>query len=69
MARMWDMDDMATVTMLAEIFFTKRSTIVNWSRRFADFPAPLVTLGNAPIYSIVQVEAWEAGRVWQHGRH
>lgn len=68
MAR-WHLEDLAATGDLAADFATSNATIVNWSRRYADFPAPLVSLSTGPVYSRRQVRQWHDGRKWQAGKH
>lgn len=62
MARMWDLDDLASVGDLGLIFHVGRSTVANWVVRYPDFPAEIVKVGATNIYSISQVRAWRKGR-------
>lgn len=60
--RTWDLDDLAGVSELAEEHGVVRAAVVNWRRRHADFPEPLIVLSTGPVFSRRQVCAWQATR-------
>ncbi|PZG06284.1 hypothetical protein C1I95_32140 [Micromonospora craterilacus] len=64
----WRLDDLAATGDLAKEHGVHNSTIVSWSTRYADFPAPLRILSTGPVYSKEQVKRWHDGRTWLPGR-
>lgn len=61
----WNLNDLTTGAELARVFKVSRAAINMWAVRYPDFPAPLVRLGNIPLYSRKQVRAWRK----IHARH
>jgi hypothetical protein len=57
----WDLEDLAMAKDITDDYGLTRSTLCNWAARYADFPAPLVTLATGAVYSRCQVAAWLAG--------
>lgn len=57
---MWELDDLAANSDLAEQNNVLRSTIVNWVKRYPDFPKPITVIGGRPVWSSTQVAAWVA---------
>lgn len=62
---MWDLKDLTSGAELARTFKVSRAAIGMWAVRYPDFPAPLVRIGNIPLYSSKQVRAWRT----IHARH
>lgn len=54
----WELADLAAVGDLAAEIGVHKSTITNWTTRYADFPAPLTTLSTGAVYSRQQVRQW-----------
>ena len=57
---MWELDDLAANSDLAEEHGVSRATVSNWVKRYPDFPPPLTTLGGRPVWSRRQVADWVA---------
>lgn len=55
---MWELDDLATASQLADEYGVSRSTMSNWSSRYPDFPAPLIAIGGCQVFSRAQVAEW-----------
>ncbi len=47
---------------IAELADVSTSAVVNWRKRFSDFPAPLAELKSGPVFSQSQVKLWLARR-------
>src|SRR5258708_6351293 len=47
---------------IAEIANVSPSAVVNWRKRFPDFPGPLAELKSGPVFSENQVKLWLAKR-------
>lgn len=60
--RRWDLDDLAGVGDLAREWGVSVSGATTWTRRYSDFPAPLVNLSAGPVYSRRQVRSWREAR-------
>lgn len=62
-----ELADLAATGDLAADLGVTNAAVCNWSKRFPDFPRPLVTLSTGPVYSRAQVRRWHDGRSWQPG--
>ena len=51
-------NDLAGIAELAEMCGESPSTICNWAKRYASFPAPLAVLAAGRIYSRAEVRKW-----------
>lgn len=51
-----------TAAEIARLAGVTRATVSNWRRRHADFPAPTGGTEASPLYDLVSVQAWLAGR-------
>jgi len=60
----WELSDLVGVGDLAKELGESKATIVNWSRRYNDFPQPLARISNGPVYSRQQVTEWRASHEW-----
>lgn len=60
----WEMNDLVGVGDLAKELGESKATIVNWSRRYPDFPKPLARISNGPVYSRQQVTEWRTNHEW-----
>jgi hypothetical protein len=67
MTNMWDLGDLVGQQDIAEIYGVKRATVANWIIRYADFPAELIRVSGAPVFSKRQVFDW-AWRKWPNGQ-
>lgn len=65
---LWEIEDLTSVSELARQFGVSRQAVDSWAKTNADFPAPLVRLGNWPIYSRRQVTEWHATKALQRAR-
>lgn len=67
MSRLWDLDDLVTVSDLAAEFGVGRAAVCNWAVRYDDFPEALTTVscGYAALYSLRAVCTWHDDRHWQ----
>lgn len=54
----FDVDDMAGIAELAELFCVTKPCVSNWTTRHKNFPKPVLKLSMGPIYSIAQVQRW-----------
>lgn len=61
---MWELNDLVGVGDLASELDESKATIVNWSRRYADFPKPLARISSYPVYSRKQVTEWRTNHEW-----
>lgn len=61
---MWELDDLVGVGDLAKELGESKATIVNWWRRYPDFPKALARISNGPVYSRQQVTEWRTNREW-----
>ena len=57
--------DYGSVAEAAALLGCSKQTLVNWRRRYPDFPQPLVTLAMGPVWSLCAVRDW--GRA--HGKY
>lgn len=55
---MWELDDLAGNSDLADEYGVTRATICNWSTRYPEFPRPVTVIGGRPVWSRAQVAQW-----------
>ncbi len=60
--KMWDLHDLVTGAEFAQACGVSRAAVCMWAQRYPDFPAPVIVVGNAPLYSKLQVTKWRADR-------
>ena len=54
-----DVDDLVGAAEIADrLDIAHRETVINWRRRYPDFPRPVAELRSALIWSWPDVEAW-----------
>ncbi len=61
----WLLEDLAATGDLAQDFEVSNATIVNWTTRYPDFPAPLTKLSTGRVWSRWQVRQWYDDHEWQ----
>lgn len=64
----WHLEDLAGIGDLAQDLGVGKAAVSNWTSRYPDFPAPLVTLSTGPVYSRWQVRQWHDSRSWRADR-
>lgn len=65
MARMWDLDDLASCSEIARTLGLGMPAVSQWATRYDDFPKPIVMLGKIPVYSWAQVRDWYNTKQWK----
>lgn len=68
MPRMWDLEDLASSSEIANTLGVNKSTVSMWKRRYPDFPAPLIVLNGITVYSWAQVRDWYNSHDWDPNR-
>ena len=53
-----DTADLATLTTLARELGVGRTTMIEWRRRYDDFPKPVINVRGAVLYSASAMRAW-----------
>jgi predicted DNA-binding transcriptional regulator AlpA len=53
-----DTDDLVTAAQIAERYDMSRSVVGNWTRRYEDFPRPVLVTDKVKLWSWAAVEAW-----------
>lgn len=54
----YDVADIMPASMIAAELFVSRTSIFNWHRRYEAFPAPVIDLPGARMWSLSEVRAW-----------
>lgn len=62
---MWELEDVAGISQLAEEYAVSRSTMVNWTNLYPDFPTPLTVIGGRRVWSRTQVNEWVTANCYQ----
>lgn len=53
-----DAADLATLSTLSREIGVNRTTMIEWRRRYDDFPLPVINVRGAVLYSASAVRAW-----------
>jgi chromosome partitioning protein len=59
---MLDQTELVGVAEVAVMGQVTKQAVINWRRRYRDFPAPFVTLAAGPIFLRSEIRQWLDGR-------
>lgn len=58
-----DPADLGGLAEVANACGVTRQAVLNWPKRYSDFPAPVVRLAATPVWRLTEVVAWRSAQL------